>query len=295
MLFLSSAIFMVSNTVYSAIKVATYNIRTFDVKNSYTNKVELKKNLKALKADLITVEEIVNATSFKKFIQAEFKNYEVHLSRCGGGGRQKIGFVYRKDKFNLIKVYEDNRLSDPGNVVGQYGCGRLRPALIGIFSEKKTRKEFVVIGLHLKAGGSASNYDKRALQYDIVTRIVDELRLADYENILLMGDLNTTGFLSMDKDYTNFTNMLKSTGMTTSSKNIGCTAYWSGTNRTDNIEESSVLDHILYPAKFLGLKKSKIELHSFCKKVKCEYSSSSTLGKSYKEVSDHCPVSMTFR
>ena len=68
-LILSLAVILASNTVYSAIKVATYNIRTFDVKNSYTNKVELKKNITKLKADIIAVEEIVNATSFKRFIR----------------------------------------------------------------------------------------------------------------------------------------------------------------------------------------------------------------------------------
>lgn len=294
-LFLSLAIIMVSNSVYAEIKVATYNIRTFDVKNSYTNKVELKKNLTQLKADLITVEEIVNAVSFKNFIKNEFKNYKVHLSSCGGAGNQKIGFVYRKDKFILKQVIEDNRLSVPKTLGKKTGCGRLRPALIGIFSEVKTKEEFVVIGLHLKAGGRASSYERRAKQYDIVSEIVEELRLANHKNIIMMGDLNTTGFLAMDQDYTNFKDLLRTTGMTTSSRNIGCTAYWAGSNRSDNVEESSVLDHILYPANFLGFKASKVELHSFCKQVQCKYSSSSELGTSYKEVSDHCPVSMTFR
>lgn len=280
---------------FSGIKVATYNIKTFDTKSSPTNKVELKKIIKSLKADIITVEEIVNGPSFLKFIKKEFKNYAVHLSRCGGAGRQKIGFVYRSDKFKLKKAYEDKRLSDLGNIVGQYGCGRLRPALVGIFSTIKTKEEFAVIGLHLKAGGRASNYKKRAKQYKIVSRIVEELKLADYNNILLMGDFNSTGFIATDDDYSNFKDMLKDTNMNTSSGNLKCTSYWAGTNRSDGIEESSVLDHVLYPKKFLKFKKSKIELHSHCKRSKCEFTGSTELGTSYKEVSDHCPVSVTFK
>jgi endonuclease/exonuclease/phosphatase family metal-dependent hydrolase len=294
-LFLSIAIVLASCSAFSGIKVATYNIRTFDVKNSYTNKVELKKNLTKLKADLITVEEIVNAVSFKSFIAKEFKNYDVYLSTCGGAGNQKIGFVYRKDKLILKKIVEDHRLSVPKEAISKKGCGRLRPALIGTFAEKKTRKEFIVIGLHLKAGGRASSYERRAKQYDVIETIVDELRSKKHKDILLMGDMNTTGFLAMDQDYTNFKNLLRGTGTSTSSTNLGCTAYWMGTNRTDNVEESSVLDHILYPPKFLGYKTSKVELHSFCKQVQCKYTSSAELGTSYKEVSDHCPVSMTFR
>lgn len=284
-----------AHSSYSAIKVASYNIRTFDFKNSYTNKTELKKIIKTLNADLITVEEIINHTSFVSFLGKNFPEYDVHLSRCGGGGKQKIGFVYRKSKFSLEKVYEDNRLSDPGKPVGQYGCGRLRPALVGIFKEKKTRREFVAIGLHLKAGGSQSNYQKRELQYDIVNRMVEELRLADYKDIILMGDLNTTGYILKDEDYKNFRSMLHRTGMTSASSQLDCTAYWAGENRSDNIEESSILDHILHGKKFLGMKAGRTQLHSFCKKSKCDNISKNDLGVQYKEVSDHCPVSVTFK
>lgn len=280
--------------LHAKLTLASYNIRTFDAKNSTTDKVELKRILKQLRADLITVEEIVNAKSFKNFMQRNFPQYGVELSKCGGRGRQKIGFLYLKNKFKLKKVYEDNRLSDPGHIVGQYGCGRLRPALVGFFKHLKTNEDLVAIGIHLKAGGSPNNYLKRAKQYNIVARIVDELRIADYKNIVLMGDFNSTGFLSQDQDYQNFKNMLKDVDMETSSEHLQCTSYWSGENRSDKIEEPSVLDHVVYGNDIFGMKATGVELYSHCKKALCERASVSTLGRSYAKVSDHCPVSVTF-
>jgi endonuclease/exonuclease/phosphatase family metal-dependent hydrolase len=293
-LFLSVFLIVSTSLTYAGIKMTTYNIRTFDLKNSSTNKVELKKIITKLNSDFITVQEIVNHKSFTKFIIRNFKGYKLHLSKCGGGGRQKIGFLYRSDKFTLEQVYEDKRLSDTGQIVGEYGCGRLRPALVGVFKEKKTKKKFVVIGIHLKAGGTANSYEKRKTQYKIVSRIIEELRLADLKNIILMGDFNSTGFIHFDADYVNFTNMLTKSGMRTSSKDLKCTAYWAGKNRTDNKEESSVLDHIIYPASFLSYKRSRVSLSSHCKRVSCHAVSADSLGLSYKEVSDHCPVSTTF-
>ncbi len=286
---------LVSFNSYAGLRFATYNIRTFDIPRLPTDKVELKRILSKVRPDFLTVQEIINVNSFKDFIKKNYKRtYGVHLSRCGGGGRQKIGFVYKKSKFKLKQIYEDNRLSDPGNVVGDFGCGRLRPALIGNFIEKATMREFVVIGIHLKAGGSPNNYVKRARQYEIISRIVDELRLADYENIMLMGDFNSTGYVAKDEDFSNFENMLKNLSMKTSSKRLACTSYWSGQDRGDGIEESSVLDHILFPNGFLGYASTRVKLYSHCMEARCASVSSEELGTSYGNVSDHCPVSVNF-
>ncbi|MBT4792377.1 MAG: hypothetical protein HON90_12470 [Halobacteriovoraceae bacterium] len=289
------AVILFSSQVFASLKVATYNIKTFDAFKGNTNKVELKKILENVDADIFTVEEIINGKTFTSFIKTEFPGYSLFLSRCGGRGRQKIGFVYRNSKVKLDKVHEDNRLSDPGNITGEYGCGRLRPAVVGMFTEKKSKEKFVIVGLHLKAGGTARSYDQRSKQYKIVARIVRELKYADYKNVLLMGDLNSTGFISFDEDYNNFQDMLLDTNMETSSKNLKCTSYWSGMNRSDNIEESSVLDHVIFSENFLNYSQSKVQLHSHCKKARCQHVSAADLGISYNEVSDHCPVSITFK
>lgn len=287
-------VFSFSSAVLSATRFATYNIRHFDSQSTRTNKAELKRILDDLGADFITVEEIVNTSSFKTFLQKNYPNFRVVFSRCGGGGKQKIGFVYNAFKFKLNKYYEDARFSDPAAPSGQASCGRLRPVLVGYFEKLKTREEFVVLGVHLKAGGQTRSYNTRKIQYLMLANLVKNLKRKGQNDILVMGDFNTTGYNLNDRDYHNFSDMLADVKMETVAQKINCTAYWSGANRSDNIEESSVLDHIVYPTNFLGERAQTIKVHSHCKKVRCQNTSEKRLGISYKEVTDHCPVSITF-
>jgi endonuclease/exonuclease/phosphatase family metal-dependent hydrolase len=279
---------------HAAFKMASYNIRNFDSKKSPTNKIELKKIINSLNADFITVEEIVNTSSFKKFVKNSLPGYQIALSRCGGGGKQKIGFLFKKSVVKLINIYEDNRLSDPTNVMSDLGCGRLRPALVGVFSHVKTKKKFVVVGLHLKAGGNNSSFSKRWRQYEIVSDLVDELKQRNHKNIILMGDMNTTGYSVMNEDYNKFQDLLVDLDMETSGEEMLCTSYWGGTDRHDNIEEASILDHIIYPDNFLGFRGTNVKVHSHCLAQKCSNTSAASLGVSYSSVSDHCPISVNF-
>jgi len=280
----------------AALKITTYNIRMFDSKSSPTNKVELAKVLKSLKFDLLTVEEIVNGASFETLIRKEFPGYKTILTNCGGAGRQKIGFVFNPLKVKLIESHEDNRISEPGVVVGEYGCGSLRPALVGMFQELKTRKKFVMVGVHLKAGGSEDSYSKRSKQYKILEQMIAELKRANHKDIIVMGDFNTTGYNANDIDYVNFNDFLSASRAKTVSEKLDCTAYWSGENREDNIEESSILDHVVHTNGFLGYKAVSAEVATHCIKVKCNNTPrQNDLGIHYKEVSDHCPVVATFK
>ena len=280
----------------AARKITTYNIRMFESKKTPTNKKELTKVLKSLKFDVLAVEEIVNGVSFKKLIAKKFPGYKTILTKCGGSGRQKIGFVYNPLKVKMIKSYEDNRLSDPGVVVGEFGCGTLRPALVGMFQELKTRKKFVVIGVHLKAGGNEGSYAKREKQYDILKRMVAELKRANHRNVIILGDFNTTGYNDSDSDYVKFNDMLSASRTKSVSEKLDYTAYWSGHDRTDKEEEASILDHIVYTRGFLGYKAVSAKVATHCAKVRCDNTPApEELGIHYKEVSDHCPVIATFK
>ncbi len=288
--------FLISSTLcYGSLNFGTYNIRTFDYRNDYTNKIELKSIINKMDPDFLTVEEIINSTSFRHFIKKNFPDYSLYLNGCGGSGRQKIGFLYKKSLFNPIRFYEDYRLSSIPRSQVSFECGSLRSALVGIFEYKTTKKKFVAIGLHLKAGSNASSYERRARQYNILEKMVNEFEQKGYKNIVLMGDMNTTGFKLKDSDYSEFNKMVRGLGYETSSRNLECTSYWSGSDRYDNIEESSVLDHIIFSENFLGYKSTKTKLYSFCAAQKCEHMSANDLGIQYKEVSDHCPVSLTFK
>jgi endonuclease/exonuclease/phosphatase family metal-dependent hydrolase len=289
-------VFFIQVSAQAALKITTYNIRMFDSKKSPTNKKELTKVLKSLKFDLLTVEEIVNGNSFEALIKKVFPGYKTILTKCGGAGRQKIGFVYNPVKVKLLQSHEDKRISDPDVIVGEFGCGTLRPALIGMFQEVKTRKKFVTIGVHLKAGGSQGSYTKRAKQYKILEQMIGELKRANHNNIIVTGDFNTTGYDDNDLDYVKFNDMLSASRTSTLSEKLDCTAYWSGENRTDRREESSILDHVIHTNRFLGYKKTSVKVATHCAKVKCsDTPGKADLGIHYKEVSDHCPVIATFK
>jgi len=287
MKYLTLLLCLAAFNLYAESRFATYNIRMYDARSGITDKVELKKIITELDADFITVEEIVNSSSLRNFVKNEFPLYDLALSKCGGGGNQKIGFIYKKSKYKLNKLFEDRRLS---SVKNQKGCGSLRPALIGYFTDLSLQKDFVAIGLHLKAGSGKKNYDRRNKQFKILVTIVEEIKRKGISDFIIMGDLNTTGFIDQNEDYKNFNFMLNKINVKTGSTQLNCTSYWSGEDSTDNIEEASILDHVIPSTNFLNTKSVQTELFAHCKKSLCENVSADELGTSYLSVSDHCPV-----
>ena len=273
-----------------ALTIGSYNIKMFDAKPGLTNKVELVKILKKINYDFVTVQEIVNTSSMRKLLANNFEDYSIVTTQCGGSGNQQIAFIYNKKKFKLKHSYEDHRVSDPFISNEREKCPNLRPVLIGKFIEISSGEDFIMMGVHLKAGGGSNNYQKRKVQYNELRKIVNEFRSKGQRNIVLMGDFNTTGYNLQDADYRNFGTLLARTGMVTASDEISCSSYWSGTNTNDNLEESSILDHILLPKTFLGKTRSSTRVESHCAKVACARVSARELGLSYAEVSDHCPI-----
>jgi endonuclease/exonuclease/phosphatase family metal-dependent hydrolase len=284
---------LISISAHAKFQVSTFNIRNYDKKSEKTDKRALSTILNNLNSDLIATEEIYNNESFIKFIDKEMPEYNLVLSRCGGGGSQNIGFVYKKSTLALETVVEDAKIADLGGVTS-YGCSSLRPALLGFFREIKTDRKFVAIALHLKAGGGSRNFEKRNRQYKYILKMIRELRLAGHKDIVVLGDLNTTGWGKGDQDEKNFLNLIKKSGTKTTSSELGCTSYWSGRNQGDDIEEPSVLDHIVHTPNFMGLTMEKTYVGAHCKAASCEEVYNSVLGNTYSNVSDHCPVTAVF-
>ncbi|MCO4753633.1 MAG: endonuclease/exonuclease/phosphatase family protein [Bacteriovoracaceae bacterium] len=271
-----------------AFKAGTFNIRNFDKSGSSTNKVLLEQMIEDMDADLLAVQEILNHRSFRSFVESKLEAYELVLSNCGGGGGQKLGFLYKRSALKLISVEEDKRVSQ---ALSRTGCGSLRPALVAIFEDNNS-KRLGAISLHLKAGGGKRNISRRATQYKSVSSIIFDLEDKGIDRIVAMGDFNTTGYDLKNADYHNFLNLLSRTQSTTTAEAIECTSYWKGKSYSDGIEEASTLDHIVYSKSF-GTPKS-ISVGSHCEKVGCRDVYEEQLGESYKSVSDHCPVSATF-
>jgi endonuclease/exonuclease/phosphatase family metal-dependent hydrolase len=281
--------FIFSYYAESAIHFASFNIRNFDYNERNqgpTDKKELDNLFIELNADLIAIQEIKSLENFEAFIKRRMPNFEVKLSECGGSGNQKLGFVYNKRMFNLLGFEEDLLFSDPVQSTDE-ACGTLRPLVIGKFENKDTKEKFYAISVHLKAGGDRASMAKRFAQYELVVEKIKSLKQTGIKKIVMMGDFNTTGYLSQNQDYVNFKEMLKNAKLTNATTELPCSVFWSGKN---TYEQPSKLDHILITNELLNEYDYTSDYFSHCKKVSCEPSYLEQLGVTYLKVSDHCPI-----
>lgn len=282
-------LFLVSSSAFAALNVGTYNIRNFDYDErarTHTDKPALQNILNDIKFDLLGVNEINNAPEFERFIASKFSGYAVRLSTCGGAHGQRLGYIYNKSKLKLLSFNEELSITNPGTE-GSCNTGT-RPLAVAYFEELATGEKFYAIQAHLKAGGNPDSYNKRAKQYEIIQKFVKDLIAKGHKQIMVTGDFNTTGYTLRDSDYTKFNAMLRNAGLIDLSANVACTAYWWG-GTDDQIEDPSILDHILVTNDFLKNKQAKTQTHGHCKQLSCRSASPSALGVSYEGVSDHCP------
>ena len=277
-----------SLTLSAKINLATYNIRNFDKDKaqselSRTNKAGLSKIIKRTSPDLLAVQEIVNAESFRKFVKQKLPGFEVALSKCGGSGKQKLGFLYKKSLIDLISSEEDNTIS-----FGQACHYGLRPAFVARFKTKHGQA-FTAIALHLKAGDQPKNLKRRFEQYKILKAMVKKLEAKGQKKIILMGDFNTTGYLKNDQDFHRFIDFTREAGLYDFSQDLLCSSYWY--SKKDRLFKGSLLDHILVSQAFLqDFSSKKTTVLSHCQKLSCEPKKRAQLGESFATISDHCPV-----
>lgn len=286
-------ILLLPTNALSRIKITTYNIRNFDYDSRadiMTNKSELLKIIKSIDSDLIGIQEIVNKDAFIRFVVQYLPDYKVALTNCGGGGRQKLGFLYKSTTLKLLSFREDDTISD------RKGCNSgLRPAAIGSFKNLQTGDYFSSIVVHLKAGGRQQNADLRYRQYGILTQIINNIKLYENNKIVIMGDFNTTDYILRNQNYARFIDFVDHNELLDFSSELECTSYWWG-GRDDGLEYSSLLDHVLVTEDFFDSYSTySVQLKSHCMKVSCRDAAADLLGVTYQEVSDHCPVVTSFK
>ena len=134
-------------------------------------------------------------------------------------------------------------------------------------------------------------------QHKVIHNILKKLRKSGHRNIMLMGDLNTTSYLSGNDVYEDFAEFVRESGMQDFSEEINCTSYWTGEDRNDNKHERSLLDHVMISNELADqIQYADVEVLSHCRKVSCgKKVPTKSLGLTYEEVSDHCPVIGTLK
>ena len=286
----------------SSLKFTSYNIRNFDADSFHsvkgrsgisTDTSYLAKVLKNNRADIVAVQEIVNKTHFVNFIRHYFPQYQVVLTQCGGAHRQHLGFVFSRHRFQLKGFTQDMRLSKTRRNQQIQCYSGSRPAAIAVLREKNSNIDFVAMSVHLKSGGTKSSADKRFFQYQTLTQIIKEWRARGFANFAIMGDFNTTNFLKRNHYYHRFVNFLKQNRLSDFSASGKCSSYWHG-GKNDGKEYPSMLDHVLLSGPFLKkVRNFKTEAMAHCQISQCQISSRKKLGHHYKNVSDHCPISVS--
>lgn len=286
---------LISGLTSASLTIGTYNIRNFDYderERINTDKLTLANILRDLNFDLLGVNEIAHTAEFNRLIGSKLPEMDVTLSNCGGAHGQHLGFVYKKSKLRLVKTQEQMEFSGEGN---QGGCfAGSRPAYVGLFEDVATRERFYAVQLHLKSGSNAGDMAKRARQYQLMQELVKKLTATDVKSVVMMGDMNTTGYLDKDEDYRRFTAMVSGAKLTDLSAKLGCSAYWWG-GTEDGIESPSLLDHVLVAGPIVTNRAAQSTVRAHCQAVSCREASPSQLGVSYTGVSDHCPQTATIR
>ena len=279
----------ISNS-FASLTFSTFNIRNFDDASHATDVDKLRELLLEVDADLFGLQEIVDVKDFQKLTK-RLPGYQFVASHCGGGGKQKLGYLYKTEKLNLLSVEE---IAEIGNLdSSSAACGSLRPIFKALF-QTNDGQEFYAMNVHLKAGSGTRNYSRRHDQYDILEHYMIEAQ-KELKNLVVFGDFNTTGYSLRDQDYQAFVRMVEGSNIQDLGKDLECTSYWTGPNRRSRYHQGSVLDHILMTESFLGKRVEEIALHGHCKKMECKDATVSELGDIYDRVSDHCPLAATIK
>lgn len=279
---------LVSSSTWAKWSVSIFNIRNFDQdmrSNVRTDLVELAKIVKSVKSDAMGFVEVVNAEALKTFMNKNLPDYKYTISSCGGFGKQKLALAYNPKVFELITAQEDFSFS------GSAGCGSLRPVYLVTLKKMDTNEPVIFALAHLKAGGNEGAYSQRWIQYKKLAALANTYK---GKNLIVLGDLNTTGYTVKDRDYSKFVDFLVAADFKTTSEDISCSSYWSGGQGFVKNYQPSILDHIVVPS---TLNETIIETRvgSHCEKVACRPATPDQLGKSFKSVSDHCPIQVTFK
>lgn len=267
--------------------VSTYNIRNFDNDPSAgtTNLNELGKIIKEMQSDVMAFEEVINLKAFDTLIKKNLPGYAYEISECGGFGKQHLAVVYNPKTFDFVEQEEDLTFSGSRD-----GCGSLRPLFLVTLKNKANKSNYTFAAAHLKAGGNDRAMAQRWQQYAKLEVIA---KAFDQKNLILLGDLNTTGYNIKDKDFVKFEEFMNDSKMRTMTETIGCTNYWTGTLGGKE-HQSSILDHIVIHDKNVSSVES-VKVGSHCARTECRPSTPEELGLSYQSVSDHCPVQVTFK
>ena len=140
--------------------------------------------------------------------------------------------------------------------------------------------------LHLAAGSEPERVARRRDQWGRALAIARRLRARDQLPLLVLGDVNSTGWLDDAGGERSFVlGAAADAGFTVPTADLACTEFWRSPRGRF---EPSVLDHTLVA----GLTPPKATVHGYCARLACRPHPLDEPTAEYATVSDHCPVTL---
>jgi endonuclease/exonuclease/phosphatase family metal-dependent hydrolase len=250
-------------------RIATFNIEDFPQSSRQVDGAFAE--LRDIHAGIIAVQEIGDPDLFAREARTrlgdrwQFASVDTRpIGERRPGHHNGVLFDSAIWKLRGTHVYEGTRLEG----------GRHKPILDVTLQRGKQTIHVLVV--HFKS--NTEGRPIRAAQYRALREILRDVQRAK-EPIVLMGDFNATEVGDRD----DLANLARDAQMTWASEPLACTAFW---RREDSCPRSR-LDHVL-----TWTSPSKIEVAGACAREGCDSQPSCPLYA--REVSDHCPVVVTF-
>jgi endonuclease/exonuclease/phosphatase family metal-dependent hydrolase len=251
------------------LRFATFNIENFpkDARQIDGAFAEIA----ALDASFVAVQEISQPRLFLATAQqrlgARWDFIHVDTAPLGAYASHHNGVLFDRDVWQLVSwtSYDDTR--DGGRHKPTLEV-RLRPADGGDIVR--------VLVVHLKSGSEGR--DIRARQLRALGPLA-ERAMASGERVVVLGDFNATN----DDDRADIAAVGRRANMTWATEGLACSAFW----RRDDGCPRSRLDHVLTWAA-----PAKVEAAGACATEGCDWEASCPVYA--HQVSDHCPVVVTF-
>ena len=165
-------------------ELATWNIENFP-KEASTPRV-VADIIASLNLDMVALQEVQDQAAFEEVV-ARLRGYDglVSSHTYGDGSYQKVGYIYRSELVSVsgaFLLFDDNGYEFP------------RPALkLDVVVKTEPAVNFTAVALHLKAGGSFSDRERRK---EAVLLLESFMRNAvdggGNDRIAVIGDFNDT-------------------------------------------------------------------------------------------------------
>lgn len=274
----------------SELRVGTYNIRNL---GPLTDRVRLTELLAETKADILALQEIQDTDVLDRVATelsaSSSRHYRTLVSRCGGKRDLRLGFIYDADRVELHRSWELPELRE--DMVGRCSQGD-RSGLLAEFSARRgfRHPHTYLLTVHFPAGGDWRQVQERQEFWYRSLGVIATLRAYGERRVLLLGDMNSTDYRD-DRlgERSAIHRRVEQAGLRVLTTDLGCTEYWRP--RASITYVPSHLDHIISTPDIRIV--DEAVLHGYCPALRCQ--PTSQIPEDYSDVSDHCPVTVSFR